>query len=101
MSAEDKLGSYAQGFSSLDAATIVANVTEDYQLLDKDGVLHTKADLPAYIDTLKGIGSSMEITEVSVNGEKAWCKWQIGEVVGAGLISFGEQGVSQEQLFYR
>ncbi|RDE25064.1 hypothetical protein DV711_05750 [Motiliproteus coralliicola] len=100
MSAEDKLGGYAQGFGSLDAATVAANVTEDYKLLDKDGVIHEKKDLAAYITELKQLGESMEITDVSVSEGKAWCKWKIGDVVGAGLISFGDAGVSEEQLFY-
>ena len=42
----------------------------------------------------------MDITDVVVEGGTAWCKWQVGDVVGAGLISFGEEGVTQEQLFY-
>ncbi|PSW18222.1 hypothetical protein C9I98_17745 [Photobacterium sanctipauli] len=100
MSAQDKLGGYASGFSSLDASAIAANVTADYKLLDKNGVVHQKGDLPSYIGELKAFGDQMMITEVMVDGEKAWCKWQIGDVVGAGLISFGEEGVSQEQLFF-
>jgi hypothetical protein len=27
-------------------------------------------------------------------------KWQVGDIVGAGLITFGDEGVLQEQLFY-
>ncbi|MCW8328829.1 hypothetical protein MD588_08405 [Photobacterium sp. SDRW27] len=100
MSAEDKLGGYASGFGSLDANVIAANVTAEYKLLDKNGTVYKKDDLPGYITELKKFGDQMEITDVVVDGGKAWCKWQIGEIVGAGLISFGEDGVSQEQLFY-
>ncbi len=100
MSATDKLSGYASGFSNLDAATLVANVTADYQLFDKDGVIHGKDDLPGYLEELKKLGDSMAITDVMVEGDKAWCKWQIGDIVGAGLISFGDDGVTQEQLFY-
>ena len=42
----------------------------------------------------------MEITDVMVDGGKAWCKWQVGDIVAAGLISFSADGVSEEQLFY-
>ena len=45
-------------------------------------------------------GDKMDITNVVVEGGTAWCKWQVGDIVGAGLISFGEEGVTQEQLFY-
>jgi len=100
MSAEDKLGGYASGFGSLDANAIAANVTEDYKLLDKDGAVYEKNDLQGYIAELRKVGDKMEITEVMVDGGKAWCKWQVGDTVGAGLISFSADGVSSEQLFY-
>ena len=100
MSAADKLGGYASGFGSLDAVAIAANVTDDYKLLDKDGAIYGKNDLPGYIDELKKIDEKMIITDVVVDDGTAWCKWQVGDVVGAGLISFGENGVTQEQLFY-
>jgi|SRR6266581_9474471 len=99
MSASDKLGGYAKGFSELDAATIAANVTADYKLLDKGKVI-TKNDLPTYCAELKKLGKKMDITNVAVDGGTAWCKWQVGEVVGAGMISFSDQGISQEQLYY-
>jgi hypothetical protein len=100
MSAEDKLGGYASGFSSLDANAIAANVTEDSKLLDKNGAVYEKNDLSEYIAELRKIGDKMEITDVVVDEGKAWCKWQVGDIVGAGLISFGADGVSEEQLFY-
>jgi len=100
MSAADKLGGYANGFGNLDAEELVANVTADYKLLDKDGVTYGKNDLPGYIAELRKLGDKMDITDVVVEGGTAWCKWQIGDIVGAGLIAFGEEGVTQEQLFY-
>jgi hypothetical protein len=100
MSAEDKLGGYASGFGSLDAEAIAANVTVDYKLLDKDGAVYGKNDLPGYIAELRSVGDKMDITDVVVEGGTAWCKWQVGDIVGAGMISFGEDGVTQEQLFY-
>lgn len=100
MSAEEKLGGYASGFSNLDANGIAANVTADYKLLDKNGVVYGKDDLPEYLAELRKIGDKMDITDVVVEGSTAWCKWQLGEVIGAGLITFGEDGISQEQLFY-
>jgi hypothetical protein len=100
MSAADKLGGYATGFGELDANQISDNVTDDYKLLDRDGAIYSKDDLPNYISELKKLGEKMDITNVVVDGNTAWCKWQVGGVIGAGLISFGEQGVSQEQLFY-
>ncbi len=100
MSATDRLGGYASGFGNLDADSIAANVTADYKLLDKDGVVYGKNDLPGYITELRKLGDTMAISDVMVDGELAWCKWQVGDVVGAGLISFGEDGVRQEQLFY-
>ena len=100
MSASEKLGGYATGFGDLNAETIMANVTDDYRLLDKDGKTYGKADLPGYIEELRKLDDKMVITDVAVDGATAWCKWQVGDIVGAGLITFGEDGVSQEQLFY-
>ena len=100
MSAADKLGAYAIGFGDLNAEAIAANVIADYKLLDKDGAVYGKNDLPIYIAELRKIGDKMDITDVVVEGGTAWCKWQVGDIVGAGLISFGEEGVTQEQLFY-
>ena len=90
MSAADKLSGYAGGFGNLDADAIAANVTDDYKLLDKDGAIYGKNDLPVYIEELKKINDKMVITDVVVDDGTAWCKWQVGDVVGAGLISFGE-----------
>ncbi|WP_299176696.1 hypothetical protein [uncultured Neptuniibacter sp.] len=101
MSAADKLGGYASGYSSLDAETIAANVTSDYQLLDKEGAIYGQNDLAGYIDELKKIADEMVITHVMVDGNMAWCQWQLGDIIGAGLITFGDEGVKREQLFYR
>jgi hypothetical protein len=101
MSASDKLSGYARGFGALEADVIAANVTADYQLLDQQGKVYSRDDLPAYIAELRQLGDSMDITDVMIDGGKAWCKWTLGEVVGAGLISFSEDGVTQEQLFFR
>jgi hypothetical protein len=100
MSAADKLGGYATGFGELNADTIATNVTDDYKLLDKDGNTYGKEDLPDYIAELRNLADKMVITDVVVDGGMAWCKWQVGDIVGAGLIIFGDEGVSQEQLFY-
>ena len=100
MSAEDKLGGYASGFGSLDANVLAANVTEDFKLLDKNGAVFEKNDLSGYIAELRKVGDKMEITDVVVDGGKAWCKWQVGDIVGAGLISFSADGGREEQLFY-
>jgi hypothetical protein len=100
MSAADKLGGYATGFGNLDGEAIAANVTADYKLLDKDGAVYGRDDLPRYAAELRKIGDKMEITDVVIDGGTAWCKWQLGDIVGAGLISFGDEGVTQEQLFY-
>ena len=48
MAAADKLGGYATGFGDLNADTLTANVTDDYKLLDKDGKIYEKGDLPGY-----------------------------------------------------
>lgn len=100
MAASDKLAGYAAGFSELNAETISDNVTDGYRLLDKDGNSYGKGDLPGYIAELKKLDDKMTITDVAVDGGTAWCKWQVGDIVGAGLITFGDDGVSQEQLFY-
>lgn len=100
MSATEKLSGYASGFGSLDAETIAANVTADYRLLDKDGVSYGKDDLAGYVAGLRKLGDRMEITDVVVEGGTAWCRWQVGDIIGAGMISFGEEGVSREQLYY-
>ena len=100
MSAADKLGGYATGFGELNADTIATNVTDDYKLLAKDGKTYGKEDLPDYIAELINLADKMVITDVVVDGGMAWCKWQVGDIVGAGLIIFGDEGVSQEQLFY-
>ncbi len=100
MSAADKLGGYASGFGNLDAEAIATNVTADYKLLDKDGAVYGKNDLPSYVAELRKLGDKMDITDVVVDGGTAWCKWQVGDIIGAGMISFGDEGVTQEQLFY-
>ena len=100
MSAADKLGGYASGFGNLDADAIAANVTAGYKLLDRDGAVYGKNDLPDYISELRKLSDKMNITDVVVDDGTAWCKWQVGDVIGAGLISFEEEGVTQEQLFY-
>lgn len=100
LSAADKLGGYATGFGELNADTIAANVTDNYKLLDKDRKSYGKSDLPGYLAELKKLADKMVITDVVVDGGTAWCKWQVGDIVGAGLITFGDDGVSQEQLFY-
>ncbi len=100
MAAADKLGGYANGFGELNADVVAANVTTDYKLLDKDGKVYGKGDLPGYIAELRKLGNKMDITDVVVEGSTAWCKWQLGDIVGAGMITFGDEGVSQEQLFY-
>ena len=100
MAAADKLGGYASGFGELNADVLAANVTTDYRLLDRDGKVYTKGDLAGYIAELKKLGPKMDITDVVVEGNTAWCKWQVGDIVGAGMITFGDEGVSQEQLFY-
>ena len=100
MAAADKLGGYATGFGELNADTISANVTDNYKLLDKDGNTYEKGDLPDYIAELRKLDDKMVITDVVVDGGTAWCKWQVGDIIGAGIITFGDEGVSQEQLFY-
>jgi len=100
MAAADKLGGYATGFGELDANKLADNVTDDYQLLDKDGKIFGKDDLPDYIAGLRKLADQMVITDVVVDGGTAWCKWQVGDIVGAGMITFGDEGVSREQLFY-
>ena len=100
MAAADKLGGYANGFGELNADVVAANVTTDYKLLDKDGKVYGKGDLPGYIAELRKLGNKMDITDVVVEGSTAWCKGQVGDIVGAGMITFGDEGVSQEQLFY-
>jgi len=100
MAAADKLGGYATGFGELNADILADNVTEDYKLLDKDGKIYGKSDLPGYIAELRKLADKMVITDVVVDGGTAWCKWRVGDIVGAGMITFGDEGVSQEQLFY-
>ena len=100
MAAADKLGGYATGFGELNADMISANVTDNYKLLDKDGNTYGKGDLPGYIAELRKLDDKMVITDVVVDGGTAWCKWHVGDIIGAGLITFGDEGVSQEQLFY-
>ena len=100
MAAADKLGGYATRFGELNADTVAANVTDDYKLLDKDGKIYGKGDLHDYIAKLGNLADKMVITDVVVDGGTAWCKWPVGDIVGAGMITFGDEGVSREQLFY-
>ena len=74
MTAADKLGGYATGFSELNADMIAANVTDGYKLLDREGKTFGKADLAGYVDELKKFGDKMIITDVVVEGSTAWCK---------------------------
>jgi hypothetical protein len=94
------LGGYATGFGELNADTVAANVTDDYKLLDKDGKIYGKGDLHDYIAKLGNLADKMVITDVVVDGGTAWCKWQVDDIVGAGMITFWDEGVSRKQLFY-
>ena len=89
MSAADKLGGYATGFGNLDGEAVAANVTADFKLLDKDGTVYAKDDLPGYVSELRKLGGKMDITDVVVDGGTAWCKWQVGDIVGAGKLCGG------------
>lgn len=57
------------------------------------------SDLHGYIAELRKLADKMVLTDVVVDGGRAWCKWQVGDIVSAGMITFGDEGVSQEQLF--
>jgi hypothetical protein len=95
-----KLAGYAEGWSKLDGAIVAANVTSNYRLLDKDGKVVAKKDLGGYISGLRELGDRMELSRIARDGNTVWCKWQVGRIAGAGLITLSDDGVTEEQLFY-
>lgn len=96
------LDGYAKGWSALDAALILANVSETYTLTDR-GRKYSRKELPAYVADLKRNGKKMDLSHIAVSGSDVWCRWQVGHKVGAGLITLGKNGpngpIEAEQIF--
>jgi hypothetical protein len=116
MGAAEHLGTYAQGWTNGDAATILSAVSDGYILDDPNSGAIPKKDIARYLAQLKETvkahrGGSlptpfMELSEV-VTQEKervitAWCWWSVPgtDIKGSGLIKAGADGVRSEVITY-
>ena len=99
MTSTEKLHAYLAAFSELDADSLLSTVTDDFRTFFESGKSYGKLDLPDYVAGLKKEAPRLVVTDLMVEGNQAWIKWRLGERVGAGLIKFGLDGVSEEQLF--
>jgi len=116
MSAEDHLGTYAEGWTKGDAGIILSSVTEDYTFDDPNAGVIPKSELVQYLAGLKETAASlcggvlpapfMELTEVVTSESDglltAWCWYSIPGtgVKGSGLIKVGSEGVLSEVITY-
>jgi hypothetical protein len=116
MSTSDYLGTYAEGWTTGDAETILKAVSNDYILDDPNAGQITKENFKEYLETLKETVESlrggasepqfMALSEVVTledpGGLTAWCWWSVPgtSIQGGGLIKVNADGVSSERLTY-
>lgn len=99
MASTEHLQAYLTAFSALDSDALLSSVTDDFRTFFESGKSYRKSDMPDYLMELRKVATELVITDLMIDGNQAWIKWQLGERVGAGLIKFGATGVSEEQLF--
>ena len=116
MSAAEKLGLYAQGWSTGDANLILQAVTQDYTFNDPNVGEISKAGFADYFEELKNQVKTMrggdlpapfmEISEIVTmendEGLTAWGWWEIPgtPIKGAGLMKVESSGVRSEVITY-
>ncbi len=116
MSAGDKLGRYAEGWTKGDAEIILSAVSESFTFDDPNAGIITRENLAEYLAGLREIAAAarggevgetfMELTEVltaEADGVlSASCWWAISgtDLQGGGLIKIGSGGVDSERITY-
>jgi hypothetical protein len=116
MSAGDKLGSYAEGWTKGDAEIILSAVSESFTFDDPNTGIITREKLTEYLAGLREIAAAarggevgetfMELTELltaEADGVlSASCWWAIPgtDLQGGGLIKVGSNGVDSERITY-
>jgi hypothetical protein len=116
MSKMDYLGTYAEGWTNGDSATILSVVSDAFIFDDPNAGKISKADFPEYFSGLKAAATSMrgadqegafmELSEVITmdgdDGLTASCWWEIlgTNIQGSGLIKVANDGVVSEQIAY-
>ena len=116
MSADDHLGTYAEGWTKGDATTILRAVSDHYTLDDPNAGKITKGAFGEYLSKLKQTVRSvrggglpepfMELSEVTTRDDQgiltAWCWWSVPGtgIQGSGLIKVGTEGVLSEVIAY-
>lgn len=116
MSAADHLGTYAEGWTKGDAATILRSVCDDYTCDDPNVGKIAKRAFSEYLEKLKQTVRSlrggslpepfMELSEVVTREDQgvltAWCWWAVPgtDIQGSGLIKVGTDGVRSEVISY-
>ena len=116
MSAADHLGTYAEGWSTGDASTILKALADDFVFDDPNTGKITKSEFPEYLAGMKDIVRSLrdgdlpepflELSEVLTQEDDgaitAWAWWTVPgtEIKGSGLIKVGTEGVRSEVITY-
>jgi hypothetical protein len=116
MSAADKLGMYADGWTKGDVNIILKAVSESYAFDDPNAGKITKRHFAGYLSSFKDAIRSMrggslptpfmELSEVLTQEKEgiltAWCWWAIPgtQLKGSGLIKVGGDGVRSEIITY-
>ena len=114
MTAADKLGLYAKGWTEGEVGTIVQSLADDYVMDDPHSGRITKAAFAAYFKGFKDQMDAvrersrpfMEVSDLmtqDVDGVlNAWVWWAIPgtPVQGSGLIKVTDQGVVSERLAF-
>jgi len=117
MTASEYLGSYAEGWASGNAETILQSAAKGYTFDDPSAGVIQRNDFQRYLSQLKETvartrgGNTTDtpfmklshvVTQKENEGITAWCWWEIPgtKLTGAGLINVGPDGVRSERIAY-
>jgi len=116
MSAADYLGTYAEGWTNGDSATILSAASDSFVFDDPNAGKISKGDFAEFFTGLRATvasvrgddheGPFMELSEVVTkdddDGLTASCWWSIPgtDIQGSGLIKVGSDGVLSERIAY-
>ena len=116
MRAMDFLGTYAEGWSKGDSATILSAASDSFVFDDPNAARVGKLEFPTFFARLKETvaairgnghdGPFMELSEVVTKQEgnvlTASCWWEIPgtDIRGSGLIKVANDGVLSERIAY-
>ena len=116
MSAADHLGTYAMGWATGDADTLLTALADEYTFDDPNAGTFPKSSMPEYMEMFKeqiraARGGDLpdpllEVSELVTREEgdstTAWCWWSVPgtEIKGGGLIKAGPEGIRSEVITY-